>query len=287
MCEENNVGIFERKRLELKLIALQALNKSKSPSPTHSTKHRSSTNGHHTHRSSKHYRTDSNHSHFSATAHGITDDGYTNNGQLRARQPSIRIVVSEAEQNKLTEMKVKKKVIQHKIHQIKHNMNVLTEEQHRLEKQIDAHFDDFILFLQRRRNNIKYEQNEITTKQANSMEKYVQALSKQTKQISDAQAKCEKYLEQRTMSTSQRKAKVLKVANKALENRSDAKIIIPTIKRKKKKSQNEKTYFVTLELDEKQIKKVWFDFVFFCFYALDFFAQYIESIGQVRRVLVK
>jgi len=166
----------------------------------------------------------------------------------------------------------KKKVIQHKISQIRLNRNVLNEEQHRLERQIDAHFDDLTLMLQRRRQCIKYELSEICNKQRGEMKKYLAALDKQTKQILDSLEKCEnlKLIDPRKMSTSQRRAKVTKIANKALENRSDSKIVIPAIRQKKdtKSSKKQKKYFVTMEFGQKKIEK------------------FIENIGQIRRVLV-
>merc|ERR1712154_219766 len=79
------------------------------------------------------------------------------------------------------------------------------------------------------------------------------------------------------LNKNQRKSKVLKIANKALDNKNDLKIIVPEIKNKKKakkdgtikrkKEHKEKHYFVKLEMDQQQIKR------------------YIEGIGRIGRVL--
>lgn len=259
MCQENDIPLFEKKRLEMKLLALQALTKGKSPSPNGSVvAHRRSSR----HRTG-HRRNDSN---FSVTTTRGGDDEYLpdNNFTSRGRQPTIvRIVFSEAEEAKLNELDEKLITIKDKIDQIMQNMSSLNWEKDRLEKKIDKYFDEFVLQLQRRRADVKSELSDITNKQMKTMKGYIQSLNKQTKQIKDSQKKCEKYLSNTKLSKNSRKSKVLKVANKALDNKNDEKIIVPEIQNKKKKTKDgkkhkepKKTYFVTMECDQNQIKRV-------------------------------
>eukprot|EP01083_Nonionella_stella_P049772 132588_1 len=276
MCQDNGIPLFEKKRLEMKLLALQALNKTeRTPSPNGSVSAHKSTAKHRS--TNRHKRNDSNFSNYSTKGgddHQImTDDGYGSRG-VKTRQPTIvRIVFSEAEEAKLNELDDKLMNIKDKIDQIMHNMSSLNWEKDRLEKKIDKQFDEFVLQLQRRREDVKTELNEITSKQMSQMKKYIQTLNKQTKQIRDTQKKCEKYLSNTSLSKSKRKSKVLGVADKALSNKSDEKIIIPEIINKKKqknhkKKKEEKNYFVSMVMDDVQIKR------------------YIQQVGVVRRVMV-
>merc|ERR1712154_42526 len=154
-------------------------------------------------------------------------------GSSRHRQPTIvRIVFSEAEEAKLQELDDKMVVIKDKVDQIRNNMSSLNWERDRMEKRIDAHFDSFVMLLQRRREDIKYELNKITDKELQTMKKYIVSLDKQTKQIKETQKKCEKYLSNTKLNKNKKKSK------------KDGTI-------KRKKEHKEKHYFVKLEKDQQ------------------------------------
>ena len=176
----------------MKLLALQALTKQRSPSPNPSVvSHRSQRKGdHETRRSSRSRRNIGNDSEYATNGRG-TDDGY---GHLKRTPTIVRIVFSEAEEAKLNALDEKLVSIKHKIDQIMQNMSTLNWERDRLEKRIDQQFDEFVIHLQRRREDIKHDLNEIAAKQMQTMKGHIQSLNKQTKQIRDSQKKCEKYL---------------------------------------------------------------------------------------------
>eukprot|EP01083_Nonionella_stella_P252642 870199_1 len=69
MCTENDIPLFEKKRLEMKLLALQALNKTvdRSPSPNGSVSHNKKHKKRHHH---KHLRNESNYSESTTTTKG-------------------------------------------------------------------------------------------------------------------------------------------------------------------------------------------------------------------------
>ena len=275
----------------MKLLALSALTRGKSPTPNEHIRNdrrdnNYNNNNNNNNNPNKYYRKESNQSQMSITSRGghghgghkrydsnysITtrgghdDDDYNkNNGITRTRQPTIvRIVFSEAEELKMNELEEKVIVINEKREQIRQNMSSLNWERDRLEKRVDKYFDEFVLELQRRREDVKSELNDVAAKQMKIMRDYVKSLDKQTKDIKEAQKKCEKYLSNPKLSKSSRKNKVLKVANKALNNKTDEKIIVPEIQNKKKKTkdgkkkkESKKTYFVTMQLDENQVKRV-------------------------------
>ena len=67
------------------------------------------------------------------------------------------------------------------------------------------------------------------------------------------------------MKKQQRKAKVLKIANKALDNKNDEKIVVPEIENKKRKKKEgkkdwdlHKTFFLTMEMDQGHVQRVEF-----------------------------
>ena len=200
MCDDSKIPLFEKKRLEMKLLALQALTKQRSPSPNDSVvSHRSQRSqrsqsrqrkgDHETRRSSRSRRNDE----YTTRGHDVTDDGFPM--PRHSRTPTIvRIVFSEQEEQKLNELDAKLVSIKHKIDQIMQNMSSLNWERDRLEKRIDEQFDEFVIHLQRRREDIKHDLNEIAAKQMQMMKGHIQTLNKQTKQIRDSQKKCEKYL---------------------------------------------------------------------------------------------